>query len=94
MYENLQSLLGYLARDKITGFEGAIVAVCFELNGTVSLALANSKCHDNFSMNRIKICGGKVAEAKRFDIWYLEDEAKKMLATSLPQPTESEDPGA
>ena len=69
------ALLGRRAEDKVTGFEGVISSVCFDLYGCVQAALTPSKKRDGnlgdghwFDVQRLKVMPGKpVMTAPDFD---------------------------
>ncbi|HCF1829040.1 hypothetical protein KUU78_06790 [Pseudomonas aeruginosa] len=51
------SILGYRARDRVTGFEGVVTSVCFDLYGCIQVVL-NPGIRDD----------GKIGEQLWFDI--------------------------
>jgi len=61
------SLLGYRGKDKITGFEGVVDSVCFDLYGCIQVSLKprmNEKGEVSngywFDVNRLKITSKKL----------------------------------
>lgn len=64
------SLLGYPARDKVTGFKGVITSVSFDLYGCIQYDVTPKKEKDKdvlsrgywFDVSRIEIRGEKVME--------------------------------
>jgi hypothetical protein len=67
-------LLGLPGSDKITGFEGIIDSVCFDLYGCVQLALRPTKTKEDgslreahwFDIHRINVGSGRVMTARDF----------------------------
>lgn len=62
VYEKHIKLLGYKARDKVTGFEGIITSVSFELYGCIQIILTPQAKNNNkvehgdwFDVTRLKI---------------------------------------
>ncbi len=65
-YKRHIELLGYKAKDKVTGFKGVIDSVCFDLYGCVQLCLKPGINKDGkmptsfwFDVTRLKINTGK-----------------------------------
>jgi hypothetical protein len=66
-------LLGYRAKDKITGLEGVISSVCFDLYGCVQAAISppakDGSIPDGrwFDVQRLEVSGDRVMSPPDFD---------------------------
>ena len=67
-YKRHIELLGYKAKDKITGFSGVIDSICFDLYGCVQASLKPPVDKD-----------GKIPEAYWFDVTRLEIKTNKRV---------------
>ena len=67
-YKKHIELLGYKAKDKITGFEGVIDSICFDLYGCVQAALKPKVKKD-----------GEVPSGNWFDVTRLEIDQKSRI---------------
>ena len=72
--EEALSLLGKKATDKVTGFEGIVTSVCFDLYGCIQCIVCPSVGKDTklgdshwFDSKRLKISGKPVMEVPIFD---------------------------
>lgn len=68
IYKRHIELLGYPAKDKITGFKGTIDSVCFDLYGCVQVSLKPGIDKD-----------GKMPDAFWFDVTRLKINTKKRV---------------
>ena len=66
-------LLGYRAKDKVTGLEGVISSVCFDLYGCVQAALTppakdgQVPCGQWFDVQRLEVSSTRVMSPPDFD---------------------------
>ena len=64
-YEQVVNMLGYKAKDKITGTEGIITSICFDLYGCIQAILTKQNRDEDKSsfgwidINRLKIISKK-----------------------------------
>ena len=68
-YQDQIDLLGYRAKDKITGFSGVVSSVCFDLYGCIQVALsppANDK--------------GEIPEGRWFDVARIEISHERVMS--------------
>ena len=83
-YEKHIALLGYKAKDKITGFSGTIDSVCFDLYGCVQVSLrpainAEGKIPEGhwFDVTRMDVdTSGRVVEMPNFYEGYVAEGKK------------------
>ena len=73
--DKTNALLGLNAKDKVTGFEGVITTVCFDLYGCIQLALTpfakkgdqELKASHWFDVARLEVSNVRVMDAPDFD---------------------------
>jgi hypothetical protein len=67
-------LLGFPGKDKVTGFEGVVDSICFDLYGCVQVALKPQKLKDDggiregvwFDVHRIDVSSARVMKPRDF----------------------------
>lgn len=67
-YERHIELLGYKAKDKVTGFSGVIDSVCFDAYGCIQISLKPPMNKD-----------GEIPQGYWFDVTRLEIDTKKRV---------------
>lgn len=83
--EKAFGMLGHTGKDVVTGFEGTIDSICFDLYGCVQIALNPGMDKENkkkdsywFDVKRIGISGATVLDPPK----YLEIEAGKEIGAA------------
>lgn len=84
-YERHINLLGYKAKDKVTGFSGTVDSVCFDLYGCIQISLKpgvdkDGKIPDGFWFDvtrlDIDVEGGRVVDFPNFYEGYVAEGRK------------------
>ena len=84
------NILGLKAKDKLTGLEGVITSVCFDLYGCIQCVITppikDSKIEEGgwFDINRVDVGTERIMDVPDYDNVYIGNGEKGAASKSLP----------